>query len=84
MKMFEIVFWNHTTQIVFAKNRREIRKKYIGILQINLIIIQQEIIVFKYYKFEIPILPTVSLEFETSLARVITVFGGYYLLFTWL
>ena len=35
MKIFEIVFWNKQTQIVFAKNRQEIRKKYIGILEIN-------------------------------------------------
>lgn len=37
MKIFEIVFWNKTRQIVFAKNRREIRHKYIGILEINLV-----------------------------------------------
>lgn len=39
MKIFEIVFWNHTTQIVFAESRRAIRHKYIGIIAINRIII---------------------------------------------
>lgn len=35
MKIFEIVFWNDTSQIVFAHTRQEIRKKFIGIKQIN-------------------------------------------------
>ena len=39
MRIFEIVFWNDTTQIVFAKNRQEIRKKFIGIKQINMVCI---------------------------------------------
>lgn len=35
MKIFEIVFWNGESQIVFAKTRLEIRKKFIGIREIN-------------------------------------------------
>ena len=35
MKIFEIIFWNNQSQIVFAKNRQEIRKKFIGIKEIN-------------------------------------------------
>lgn len=35
MKIFEIVFWNGESQIVFAETRREIRKKFIGIREIN-------------------------------------------------
>lgn len=35
MKIFEIVFWNNTSQIVFAKNRQAVRKKYIGIKELN-------------------------------------------------
>jgi hypothetical protein len=37
MKIFEVVFWNRQTEIVFAQSRREIRKKYIGIREINLV-----------------------------------------------
>lgn len=39
MRIFEIVFWNGETKIVFSKTRREIRKKYIGIREINLVCI---------------------------------------------
>lgn len=39
MRIFEIVFWNNTTQIVFAKTRRDIRKKYIGVREINVVCI---------------------------------------------
>lgn len=35
MKIFEVVFWNKMSQIVFAKNRQEIRRKFIGIFEIN-------------------------------------------------
>jgi hypothetical protein len=38
-RIWEITFWNKQTQIVFAKNRQEIRKQYIGILEINEVII---------------------------------------------
>jgi len=40
MKIFEIVFFNGQSQIVFAENRREIRKKFIGIREINRVEIQ--------------------------------------------
>ena len=39
MRMWEIVFMTGATQIVFAKNRQEIRKKFIAIRRINAIII---------------------------------------------
>lgn len=37
MKIFEIVFMTGDTKIVFAHTRREIRKKYIAIREINLV-----------------------------------------------
>lgn len=37
MKIFEIVFMTGQTKIVFAQNRREIRRKFIAIREINLI-----------------------------------------------
>ncbi len=39
MKIWEIVFMTGQTQIVFAKNRQEIRKKFIAIREINAIIV---------------------------------------------
>jgi hypothetical protein len=39
VKIFEIVFMTGHTQIVFAQNRREIRRKYIAIREINLIVV---------------------------------------------
>ena len=38
-RIYEIVFWNDETQIVFAKTRLEIRKRFIGIKEINRIVI---------------------------------------------
>ena len=35
MKIFEVIFWNGEIQIVFAKNRQEIRKRFIGVTEIN-------------------------------------------------
>lgn len=37
MKIFEIVFWNGETRIQFAQTRRELRKKFVGIREINLV-----------------------------------------------
>jgi hypothetical protein len=39
MRLFEIVFWNGETKIVFSNTRLDIRKKYIGIREINLVCI---------------------------------------------
>ena len=37
MKLFEIVFWNGETLIQFAQTRRQLRKKFIGVREINLV-----------------------------------------------